>query len=165
MWIYLLRHGVAEAPRPGLADEDRSLTRDGLEGLHAASRAWGRLVTAPSVVFCSPYARARQTADVFSQTAAPSAALRVDATYTPSADPARAIAQLEEEMLSQTEGVAVIGHEPHLGYLLGSLLSAQPRQSVPLNTGMLVGVQTEGATSLVAGLRFALSQEAAASLT
>ena len=48
MWIYLLRHGVAEAPRLGLADEDRALTRDGLADLHAASRAWGRLVTAPS---------------------------------------------------------------------------------------------------------------------
>ena len=33
MWIYLLRHGIAEEPKVGQADEDRALTKQGRERL------------------------------------------------------------------------------------------------------------------------------------
>ena len=60
MWIYLLRHGVAEEPRAGLTDEQRALTEEGMEKLRRASPAWRRLVHTPSVVMCSPLVRARR---------------------------------------------------------------------------------------------------------
>ena len=68
-------------------------------------------------------------------------------------------------MLAKTDSVAVIGHEPHLGYLLGALVTGQQQFSMPLEKGMLVGLQAEGATTILAGLRFALTTKAAAQLT
>ena len=100
------------------------------------------------------------------QIAAPLLApLEIDDALTPGADPSRALTALEGEMLSRTDSVAVVGHEPHLGYLLGALLTGHPRQSIPLKKGMLVGLQVEGATTILAGLRFSLSTKAAAQLT
>jgi phosphohistidine phosphatase SixA len=58
----------------------------------------------------------------------------------------------------------VVGHEPNLGYLLGLLLTGHPRQPIPLKKGMLVGVETESGASLIAALRFSLTQKAAAQL-
>jgi phosphohistidine phosphatase SixA len=71
---------------------------------------------------------------------------------------------LEIEALSQTKSVALVGHEPHLGYLLGALLTGHPRHPIPLKKGMLVGVETETSASLVAALRFALSSKLAGEL-
>ena len=72
---------------------------------------------------------------------------------------------LESLLLEGTGSVSLIGHEPHLGCLLGVLLTGQERLSIPLKKGMLVGLRTSGSTSLVASLRFCLSQKAAAAIT
>ena len=51
-----------------------------------------------------------------------------------------------------------------IGYLLGSLLTGRPQQSVPLKKGMLVALDVETPTALVATLRFALSSKVAGEL-
>ncbi|MGC6487613.1 MAG: SixA phosphatase family protein [Planctomycetota bacterium] len=165
MWIYLLRHGVAEDLRAGMDDGDRALTEEGWQKLRAASGSWRRLVRRPSVVVTSPLLRARETAEVFVETTGRPADLRVDACLEPIAPLSHATTMLEGLLLEGTESVALIGHEPQLGYLLGTLLTGQERLAVPLKKGMLVGLQTRGATSLLAGLRFCLSQKAAAKVT
>lgn len=165
MWIYLLRHGVAEDHRPDLPDEDRALTDEGRRRLRRAGKAWQKLLSAPALVVTSPLLRARQTTEELVAALGDPGELRVDAGLVPGAPLHAALTLLEAELLSGTESVALVGHEPHLGYLLGSLLTAHPRQSVPLKKGMLVGLQTESTTSLVTGLRFSLSQKAAARLT
>jgi len=165
MWIYLLRHGIAEDPHPGLADEDRALTDEGRKRLQRASKAWKKLVQTPDVVMTSPLKRARQTADEFVEAIGFESDLHVDAGLVPGAMPMQALTLLEGEMLARTDSVVVIGHEPHLGYLLGSLLTGHQRLSIPLKKGMLVALQTESTTSLVASMRFALTQKAAAKLT
>lgn len=165
MWIYLLRHGIAEDHRPDLPDEDRTLTDEGRKRLQRAGKAWKQLVQRPDVVMTSPLTRARQTAEEFVAATGFDADVHVDAGLVPGADTMQAVTLLEGEMLAQTDSVVVIGHEPHLGYLLGTLLTGNPRLSIPLKKGMLVALQTESTTSLVTGLRFALTQKAAARLT
>ena len=68
-------------------------------------------------------------------------------------------------ILIRADGELVTGAQPHLGYLLGALVTGQQRFSMPLKKGMLVGLQAEGATTILAGLRFALTTKAAAQLT
>jgi phosphohistidine phosphatase len=165
MWIYLLRHGVAEDHRAGVRDEERALTAAGERQLAAAAAAWRRVVRAPDVVFTSPLLRARQTADALCDALAHRPERRVTDAMLPGAAAGEMVRLLEAELFAKTPSVALVGHEPHLGCVLGALLASQPRLAVPLQRGMLVGLQAEGATCLVAGLRFALSQEAAASLT
>jgi phosphohistidine phosphatase len=162
--IYLLRHGIAEDGGPGLADHDRALTDEGWKRLRKAAAAWRRLVPTPDAVLVSPLRRALQTAEVFVEAVGFTGELQVADALVPNGAPSVALSMLEAEALSQTGSAALIGHEPHLGYLLGALLTGHPRQAVPLKKGMLVGVETESTASMVAMLRFALSQKLAAEI-
>ncbi len=163
MHIYLLRHGIAEDMAPG-GDAERALTDEGWKRLRRAAPAWQALLEPPAVVFASPLRRAQETATVFAEAVRFRGELRIEAALTPDAPPALATALLEAEALSGTQSVAMVGHEPHLGYLLGLLLTGHPRQPIPFKKGMLVAVETASAASLIAGLRLTLTQRAAARL-
>ena len=164
MLIYLLRHGIAEDGGGGLRDAERALTDEGWKKLRKAAPAWRRVVEPPQVVFSSPLRRARETASVLVDALELRTDLRIDEAFEPSAPASLAMSLLESEQHSGTGSVAVVGHEPHLGYLLGQLLTGHPRLSIPLKKGMLVAVETESTASLVAGLRFSLTQRAAGAL-
>jgi len=157
--IYLLRHGTAEDAGPGTPDHDRSLTDEGWKRLRKAAATWRDLVPTPGVILVSPLRRALQTAEVFVGAVDFTGELQIAEALLPNAAASVALSMLEAEALSQTKAVAVIGHEPHLGYLLGCLLTGHPRQPVPLKKGMLVAVETESSASMIAGLRFALTQK------
>lgn len=163
--IYLLRHGIAEDASAKIADHARALTDEGWKRLRKAAPAWRRLVPTPDVVMVSPLRRARETAEVFVAAVDFRGEVRVEDGLLPNVAPSVATSLLEAESLSGTGAVALIGHEPHLGYLLGLLLTGHPRQSVPLKKGMLVGVETESSASTIGALRFALSQRVAGELS
>lgn len=165
MWIYLLRHGIAENPTLGQPDEQRALTPQGWERLERASEAWQKLVLKPNTILCSPYLRACETASVLAKASGYDGALQKEDALVPHAQTAQAIAALEGEMLQQTSAVALVGHEPHLGYLLGSLVTGHPRISIPFGRGQLVGLETESTTSLTTTMRFSMRQSLAAKLT
>ena len=63
MKLLVMRHGRAESPRPGRADADRALTTIGVDMLRHQARAMLHAGLAPDVLYCSPYVRARQTAE------------------------------------------------------------------------------------------------------
>jgi len=159
--IHLLRHGIAEDHAPGGDDAARALTDEGHKRLRKAAAAWRRLVAPPDVVWTSPLLRAQQTCELFCEAVRFRGEARVCADLVPNAAPSHALALLEGEALAGTAGVALVGHEPHLGYLLGLLLTGQGRMPVPFKKGMLVGVETESRTSLVGHLRLALPQKLA----
>ncbi|MGK0155742.1 MAG: phosphohistidine phosphatase [Neolewinella sp.] len=165
MWIYLLRHGIAEHPSPGSADEERRLTSEGVDRLTRAAKTWQKLITAPELVLTSPYLRARETAAVFAEAVGYAGKLRDEAKLVPHGRTADTLEVLEGELLAQTASVALVGHEPHLGYLLGSLLTGHSHMSMPLKRGMLVGLETESTTNVIAGLRFSMTQRFAAKLS
>ena len=164
MHIYLLRHGIAEDAAPGIGDQARALTAEGHKRLRRAMSAWRRLVAKPDVVITSPLRRAHETAELFAEATRFAGELRVDEALVPDAAPSLAMSLLEAEVLSATNAIALVGHEPHLGHLLGTLLTGHPRQAIPLKKGMLVGVETLTEHGASSELRFALSQKAAAEL-
>lgn len=149
----------------GQPDEQRALTQEGWDRLEIAAKAWQKLIPTPQWILTSPFLRARETASVLARAVAFRGDLRHDDSLVPHARPEQTITVLEGELLSQTASVAVVGHEPHLGYLLGSLLTGHPRISIPFQRGSLVGVETESTSNLIAGLRFSLGQKPAAKLT
>lgn len=59
--ILLIRHGIAEDPRPGLRDADRGLTPEGWERTRAAMGGLVRRGFVPSRGVSSPYRRAAET--------------------------------------------------------------------------------------------------------
>lgn len=162
MLIYLLRHGRAEDGF-GMRDEERALTSDGWERLRAAAPAWTRLVKAPQIVFQSPLRRAQESASVLIEAVSGQPDVRTDPALTPGSHIPNAMRLIEAELLGGTESIAFVGHEPHLGYLLGMLLTGDERHSIPFKKGMLAAVEF-ASTSLIGELRFSLTQKAAANL-
>lgn len=64
MELYLLRHGMAEQRSETGRDVDRRLTTDGIRGLERALARAREAGARPSLILCSPYRRAVETAEI-----------------------------------------------------------------------------------------------------
>ena len=149
----------------GRSDESRALTDEGWRRLRRAAPAWRALLRPrPEVILTSPLVRARETAAALLDALGTEVEIRERDEVVPQGSTDRALMLLEGEQLDGTDAVAVVGHEPHLGYLLGALLTGSTRTRVPLKKGMLVAVQIEGTTNCVGELRWSLTQKAAGRL-
>lgn len=164
MFVYLLRHGIAEDAGPRVSDDERALTREGVDRLQAAAPAWGRAIARLDAIHCSPLLRARQTAAVLAEATGLAKPPNIEPALIPSAQPLVAFELIQAAMHEGLDAIALVGHEPHLGYLLGMLLTGSERGCVPFKKGMLVGVEMESRTSLVGQIVFALSQRVAGRL-
>jgi phosphohistidine phosphatase len=158
---YILRHGTAEDLRPGLDDARRALTTEGRARLQRAQKSWRRLVELPETILVSPLLRAQETAQYFAAAIGFTGEVTTVHDLLPGASPQAALERIRERQLSGDRAVALVGHEPHLGALLGLLLTGSERQPIPLKKGMLVGVELPSVASLVGQLLFALSQRLA----
>jgi len=164
MKVYLLRHGNAEDHSVSGRDEDRELTRDGIEKLERASRGWQRVVGPIDRVFSSPLIRARQTAEILHRAAGVSEPIAQAPELVPHARPLDALQTLQAELQAGAEGVACVGHEPHMGCLLGLLLTGNQHAPIPFKKGQLVVVKVDSGASLAGRLCESLTQKAAAAL-
>ena len=163
MWIYLLRHGRAEEGI-GMVDEQRALTPEGWVKLRAAAPVWRRLMGPLELALVSPLRRAQETASVLLDAMSGQPEVRITAALAPHGDPNDALAMVSEAARAGTGSAALVGHEPHLGSLLGLLLTGSPRHAIPLKKGMLVAVELPETASMIGELRWSLSQRAAAAL-
>lgn len=139
MEIWILRHAMAEDRAPSGRDADRSLTPEGVERAKTVAQGLKRLEPEIDCVMTSSYRRALETA-------APAArALRLEKRETsalePSADPEDI---LEELRAAGVRGALLVGHQPHLGFLISRLLSGRPDVEVPLKKAALVWLTWEG---------------------
>jgi phosphohistidine phosphatase len=64
-YLFLLRHGQAEAGHAGTIDENRALTDIGIRQIKALAARFKEKIPTLDYVISSPAVRARQTADVF----------------------------------------------------------------------------------------------------
>ena len=163
MIVYLLRHGDAEGHAASGGDAARALTAEGSDKLERAARAWKRVVGPVDRLFVSPLLRAQQTAAIFRRALAERAEVETEPALLPSADPLLALDLLHAGCSGGSEGVACVGHEPHLGRLLGLLLTGSDR-AIPLRKGMLAMVEIDSAASMLGRLVAILSQKVAGGL-
>lgn len=127
MTILILRHGPAgdkEAwARAGKDDFDRPLTAEGKRKTKAAVKGLKKLVTSIQRIRTSPLRRALQTARILKD-AFPEAKLTETDELRPKQPSSRLLSSLKKESGGT---VALVGHEPHLSGLIGSLLGATVR--------------------------------------
>ena len=136
--MYALRHGKAEEAG-ARGDASRRLTEEGAREMARIASALRKLGYRPRRVASSPLKRARQTAEavVGAMPAARRPTIEVWDELVPEADPAAAMARLSG---SEPDGaVMVVGHQPHLGLLVGGAISAGA--PVPLKKGGLAHVR------------------------
>jgi phosphohistidine phosphatase len=137
MNIYLLRHAAAE---PGFPDANRELSASGRE----QATKLGDFLRAksgfqPTALWCSPYRRAQQTAELLLAVWGGSVQVRRDEERL---EPERNPQPLVQSLQQLGQSVLVVGHNPNISILASLLLSGeQARTRVYFNTASMVGLQ------------------------
>lgn len=115
--LLLLRHGIAEDPRPGQRDADRALTREGWAKTRAAMQGLVARGYTPTRGFSSPYRRAMETM-VCLQEAAGAFPMETSLMLLPESRPPQADLWLRG-LAAEADGVLVlVSHQPFLGELV-----------------------------------------------
>jgi len=141
MEIWLLRHAAAEDRAASGRDADRTLTEDGHRRARDVARGLAKLEPSISLVLTSPYARARQTAEAAARSLHLEGKIRETVHLEPHADPGDVLGELRE---AQAESVLLVGHEPHMGALLGRLVSGRAGLEIPMKKAAVARVVWEG---------------------
>jgi phosphohistidine phosphatase len=127
MRVYLVRHGVAvDRDDPNCpSDPERPLTPKGMKKTHAAALGLFALGVKPDVMLTSPWLRAVQTAEIFSEVIGFSSnkIVRTDALKGNST-PAELLRELAK---LKAKEVMCFGHEPHLHLVIGQILHTSAR--------------------------------------
>lgn len=135
MNLVIIRHGPAGDPeeweRKGRDDRLRPLTPEGRKEMQRVAAGLARLVPKIGVLATSPLVRAAETAEIVAKEC-DSETVSLE-TLAPDRDPEEVVRWLREQPAEQT--VALVGHEPHLGLLVGYLLTGTPRSFVDLKKG------------------------------
>lgn len=155
MLVYLLRHGRASNLGAGVAtDAQRFLTDAGRAALETALESHASLLRRPGRILHSPYLRAQQSAEVLARVLGFQGQLEPSSELLSEADPNAILPELAAAAAAHAGVIALVGHEPHMGRLLGMLVTGS-QTSIPMSVGMLAAVEIEGSTTLWGRLMFA----------
>jgi phosphohistidine phosphatase len=139
MRLLVIRHAIAEDRDEwafsGKPDAERPLTRDGRDRMRRA--ASGIALEAPrlDLIATSPLVRAVQTAEIVADEY-DGKELTVVGELSPECAPETLLPWLRSHEPDTT--IAVVGHEPHLGFLVGWLLTGRHESFVELKKGAAV---------------------------
>jgi phosphohistidine phosphatase len=139
MYIYLLRHAIAELRDPIQYPDDslRPLSKAGKDKFKRICSGIQRLGSSFELVTCSPYIRARQTAEIFCEELKINKKRLIFTEHlTPFGNPEK----LFEEISAQHPNISslvCVGHEPYLSELISTLLCGNASASITLKKGGL----------------------------
>ena len=140
--FFLVRHAEAEPAGSG-GDAARRLAPEGRRRFEAHARALARDLAVSEIV-SSPYARARETAELLA--AATGARVTTDAALAAGASTGRGLLLLGR---AYGGGVALVGHNPELR----DAASRAAGREVEVRPGTVVAVDDDGARFSVAWVR------------
>ena len=161
MEIWVLRHAKAEEKGPSKPDEARALTPGARKRMRAVAEAIARLEPRFDAILTSPLLRARQTAEPVARALSQEALLIESDALSPEADPKEVLREIAKRRLGR---VLVVGHMPHLGRLLGYLLTGRSDTLIEIKKGALARIEFEVRTPKPPGtLTLLLTSKALAS--
>lgn len=143
MEIYVLRHAIATEPEHGDRDAERTLTHEGRERMRRSTRCWDGLGVVVDVIMTSPYARARQTAEIAGHALGIPDRVEVCPQLAAGASPSE-IVRVMAERCQEDHRVMLIGHEPDLGQLVSLLVCGDDRASFRMKKAGLTKLSVEG---------------------
>jgi phosphohistidine phosphatase len=147
--IDILRHGIAEPRRPGLAEADRELTSEGRDKLRPALKRARRAGVKPSLILTSPLKRAVQTAEIAAKILRYEGELTITKTLAPQASPEKTWQEIRR--YADRPEILLAGHEPHTSKLVAYLLGV-PQLTVDLKKGGLVRIRMDEITDKPKGI-------------
>jgi phosphohistidine phosphatase len=125
MILYLVRHGIAvDRTDPKCPPEaERPLTARGVQKTRSAALGLRAMGAKPEVMITSPFVRAAQTAEIFSEALGFAVdKIRVNDHLKPEANPAEIIKEIAH---LRAKEVALFGHAPHLDLTIAHLAGAR----------------------------------------
>ena len=144
MNIYILRHGIAvERGSPEFEnDSQRPLTPEGKRQLHRTSRALEKMKLEFDLILSSPFARARQTAEIVAGELKLRKQLRFSDELQPDGNAKNLFRQLHD-LKPAPENILLIGHEPYLSCLISLLVSSDKNVAIDFKKGGLCKLEVE----------------------
>lgn len=138
MNLYLFRHGIAvDRGLPGNEDDSqRPLTPKGAARIKGIAQAMKRLGIKVDLILSSPYLRAHQTALIVAELYGIEKDLHLSENLTPAASPSALIGEMHE-FYADALSVLIVGHEPYLGALAGTLLAGNEQVALTFKKGGL----------------------------
>lgn len=137
MNLFLLRHADAEDVSSTGKDADRALSARGREQMEVVAKAFAR-VGEPNEIFHSPLRRAKETAE-FVAAQIPKAKLTSVAWLVPDADP-----RLGFDEIRGGGDVLWVGHQPHLGRVLGYSVTGSADAEIPMKKAAIARISFSG---------------------
>jgi phosphohistidine phosphatase len=140
MELYLFRHGIAEAGRPGRPDSSRELTDEGRGKTADVAKLARKSGVRPSLILTSPYARARQTAQIAAEVLGYEGDVLPIDSLVPHSSPENLWKDIRDH--AEQNAILLAGHEPLLGRMVGYLLNS-PALRVDMKKAALVRIDLE----------------------
>lgn len=134
MLLHILRHAEAEALSQSGLDADRALTDAGTKRMKLVARAIARMEPGFDAILVSPLLRARQTAEPVIAACRFKGEPIVTEALLPGSDPMSILGEVET---AGWKSVLLVGHEPHMGRLVGRLVSGRRDVEVPMKKAAL----------------------------
>ena len=146
MDLLIIRHAAAENrdefARTGRPDSERPLTRRGIERMQMAARGLTTLALPVERLVSSPAVRAMQTAEIVAP-ALERRRIESEGVFAPEVPVESTIEWLRKQ--PRVEGMAVVGHEPHLGMLAECLVTGRSVGNMPLKKGGMMLIRFDNA--------------------
>ena len=153
MRLILVRHAIAldreDWNYKGKPDHDRPLSERGVERFRLAATGLANLISSPEIVISSPLTRARQTAELLAE-----AYTDLEIVESDSLSPGGS----EDKLLKIINGYSIessiylTGHEPDMGYLLGSFLNGASDINLHFKKGAAASIVFLNKASFGAGV-------------
>ncbi len=143
MILYVLRHAEAVEKSETLQDQWRYLTEKGRASARKMSSSIAKLGPKTRLTITSPLTRAVQTAEIAAEKACRKNVVVASTMLLPEADIRELVAYLKSG--TDAKRVMVVGHEPHLGRVVATLLG-QTDAEVSLSKGACVALKLDPAT-------------------
>lgn len=140
MELYLMRHGISEARRPGHPDSRRKLTARGKSRLRAILACAQAAKVKPGLVLSSPLKRAVETAELAASTLECAKPVVHTEALLPGASPQRVWDEIRSH--ADAKSVLISGHEPSLSRAASYLLGAS-RVLVEVKKGALLRIDVD----------------------
>lgn len=142
MRLYLVRHAIA-VPHgtPGIAEDDRPLTDEGIKKMQKASRGLKGLDIVPELILTSPLPRAKQTAEIVRDSLGAKIPLKLLPALAPSGKRQDVYREISEQ--KSVDALMLVGHEPSLGEMAGEIAWGSPDCYIELKKGGVCAIDVD----------------------
>jgi phosphohistidine phosphatase len=140
--LYIVRHAIAaDRGTPGLSDEERPLTGDGITRMKKTAAGLRRIAVVPDLILSSPLVRARQTAEILIEALGEEIPLRLTQALAPSGTRDEIYEEIRRNRKNQA--LMLVGHQPSLGELAGAIAWGSPDHYVELKKGGICAIELD----------------------